>query len=126
VVSDGCGEGSCEKEASSFFKYIDYSYPDQPEWDLKSHLEGLRFRARRFAAGRVPDGVSEEGFGGGPFPMCEARSVVAGNAAGIGSCQSQHPEHATTDAELYGISNRKRSRLMSSPKIPDRASSEPS
>jgi len=31
----------------------------------------------------------------------------------VASGQSQHPEHATTDAELYGIRNRKRSRYLS-------------
>ena len=50
-----------EEHASKVFLFYEYSYPNQPDWDLKSHLKGLRFMARRLAAGRVPDGVSEEG-----------------------------------------------------------------
>ena len=50
-----------EEQASKVFLFYEYSYPNQPDWDLKSHLKGLRFMARRLAAGRVPDGVSEEG-----------------------------------------------------------------
>ena len=32
-------EKACyEEQASSFFQYIQYSHPDQPDWDLKSSL----------------------------------------------------------------------------------------
>ena len=56
------GEKACyEEQASSVFQHVQYSYPDHPDWDLKSFLERCRSRARRLAAGRVPDGVSEEG-----------------------------------------------------------------
>ena len=55
-------EKACyEEQASKIFRLYQYDYPDEPDWDLKSHLESLRKMARGLAAGRVPDGVSKEG-----------------------------------------------------------------
>jgi hypothetical protein len=55
-------EKACyEEKASKIFRLYQYDYPDEPDWDLKSHLESLRKMARGLAAGRVPDGVSKEG-----------------------------------------------------------------
>ena len=55
-------EKACyEEQASQIFRLYAWIYPDHPDWDLKSHLEYLRRRARWLAAGRVPDGVSMEG-----------------------------------------------------------------
>jgi hypothetical protein len=55
-------EKACyEEQASGIFKLYQYHFPDDPDWDLKSHLESLRKMARGLAAGRVPDGVSKEG-----------------------------------------------------------------
>lgn len=55
-------EKACyEEQASEVFELYQYHFPDEPDWDLKSHLESLRKMARGLAAGRVPDGVSKEG-----------------------------------------------------------------
>jgi hypothetical protein len=56
-------EKACyEKQASHFNVHMQYYYPhNEPVLDLKAFLERCRSRARRLAAGRVPDGVSEEG-----------------------------------------------------------------
>merc|ERR1712021_223381 len=71
-------EKACyEEQASDIFEWYEWYLPGEPDWDLKSHLESLRTKARGLAAGRVPDGVSKEGLEAS-HSQCGARSFAAG------------------------------------------------